>query len=63
MALGVQITADGVTQPGQVPMLRELGVTRGQGWLFGRPVPWPDFLRRTDGGSTPPFWVAPRPPR
>ncbi|MCB1269606.1 MAG: EAL domain-containing protein, partial [Microthrixaceae bacterium] len=50
-ALGVQITADGVTQPGQVVILRELGVTRGQGWLFGRPVPWPDFLRRTDGGS------------
>lgn len=51
-ALGVQITADGVTQPGQVVILRELGVTRGQGWLFGRPVPWPDFLRRTDGDST-----------
>ncbi|HMR94537.1 MAG TPA: EAL domain-containing protein [Microthrixaceae bacterium] len=53
LALGVQITADGVTQPGQVAILRELGVTRGQGWLFGRPVPWPDFLRRTDGSSSP----------
>jgi EAL domain-containing protein (putative c-di-GMP-specific phosphodiesterase class I) len=43
--LGVQITADGVTQPGQADHLRSLGITRAQGWLFGRPAGWDDFVR------------------
>lgn len=50
-ALDVRITADGVTRPAQVTILRDLGVTRGQGWLFGRPVPWPEFVRRSGAGS------------
>ncbi|UDY34758.1 putative bifunctional diguanylate cyclase/phosphodiesterase [Dermatobacter hominis] len=44
--LRVQITADGVTQPGQATLLRELGIRRAQGWLFGRPSGWPDFVRQ-----------------
>ena len=63
-ALGVRITADGVTRPGQVSMLRELGVTRGQGWLFGRPVPWPELIRRTDrsGSGSALRWQPPTAP-
>ncbi len=54
--LRVQITADGVTQPGQADHLRSLGITRAQGWLFGRPASWDDFVRlhlehRADRGT------------
>jgi diguanylate cyclase (GGDEF)-like protein len=53
--LRVQITADGVTQPGQAAQLREIGIRRAQGWLFGRPTSWPDFVRQhldRDGART-----------
>lgn len=35
--LGVEIIAEGVEQPEQAEMLREMGVHMGQGWYFGRP--------------------------
>ncbi len=45
-ALGVEVTADGITQPDQVEQLLDLGIDRGQGWLFGRPEPWADLIGR-----------------
>lgn len=47
-ALGVEVTADGITQPGQVDQLLDLGIDRGQGWLFGRPEPWAELVGRVD---------------
>jgi diguanylate cyclase (GGDEF)-like protein len=44
--LGIEITADGITQPGQTVLLHELGIRRGQGWLFGRPSGWSEFTRQ-----------------
>jgi EAL domain-containing protein (putative c-di-GMP-specific phosphodiesterase class I) len=40
-AHGLVVTAEGVETPGQAAALRRVGCDRGQGWLFGRPVPPP----------------------
>ncbi|RCX26386.1 putative bifunctional diguanylate cyclase/phosphodiesterase [Thioalbus denitrificans] len=37
--LGLTLVAEGVEQPGQVELLRELGCHRLQGFLFARPLP------------------------
>lgn len=43
--LDVDVIADGVTKPEEVDRLKELGIDRAQGWLFGRPAPWGDITR------------------
>jgi EAL domain-containing protein (putative c-di-GMP-specific phosphodiesterase class I) len=37
--LGLTLVAEGIESQGQLDMLRCLGCSVGQGWLFGRPVP------------------------
>jgi EAL domain-containing protein (putative c-di-GMP-specific phosphodiesterase class I) len=37
--LGLALIAEGIESQGQLDMLRCLGCSVGQGWLFGRPVP------------------------
>lgn len=38
-SLGMATVAEGVEDPGEIPQLRELGFTHGQGYLFGKPAP------------------------
>lgn len=38
-ALGITVLAEGIETEEQADRLAALGVDRGQGWLFGRPVP------------------------
>ncbi len=49
--LGVRVSVDGVTRPGQATMLRALGIEVAQGWLFGRPVDWSTFAQRLTAPS------------
>jgi len=37
-ALDLSVVAEGIERPGQVRVLRRLGCTRGQGYLFARPL-------------------------
>jgi EAL domain-containing protein (putative c-di-GMP-specific phosphodiesterase class I) len=37
--LGMVPLAEGIESPGEVEFLRRAGCTRGQGFLFARPVP------------------------
>jgi EAL domain-containing protein (putative c-di-GMP-specific phosphodiesterase class I) len=41
--LGLILSAQGVTDERQAQTLGELGYHNATGWLFGRPMPWPDF--------------------
>jgi PAS domain S-box-containing protein len=38
---GCQVIAEGIEEPAELEMLRELGVSFGQGYLLGRPEPFP----------------------
>ena len=38
-ALGLQVVAEGIERPEQAGGLRRLGCTRGQGYLYARPMP------------------------
>jgi PAS domain S-box-containing protein len=48
---GCEVIAEGVEDPAELEMLRELGVTLGQGFLLGRPAPLPTIARPTTLGS------------
>jgi EAL domain-containing protein (putative c-di-GMP-specific phosphodiesterase class I) len=37
--LGLQVIGEGIEQPAQAALLREMGCDFGQGFLFGRPKP------------------------
>ena len=43
-ALGADVTAEGIETKGQLAWLRSVGIQRGQGFYFARPVPAPEFL-------------------
>jgi diguanylate cyclase (GGDEF)-like protein len=51
-ALGMQVTAEGVETQAQADLLVGLGVDELQGYLYGRPMPAPDFMTRLDRLST-----------
>lgn len=48
--LGVSVVAEGIEDETALAHLRDLGCARGQGYLFGRPVPAEDFPHRMEGG-------------
>ncbi len=39
------IVAEGVESAAELQTLKDLGATRGQGYLLGRPMPCEDFVR------------------
>lgn len=49
--LGMRTTAEGVETPAQHQALLDLGCTRAQGWLFGRPLPAEQFLALAEDAS------------
>jgi len=54
-ALGVRTVAEGVETPAQRDFLLRHHCQEGQGWLFGRPVPADEFLRRHGDNTVPPL--------
>ena len=50
--LGLKVTAEGVETPEQAAFLTENGCNMLQGFLFGRPVPWEDFLTMLEHEAT-----------
>jgi diguanylate cyclase (GGDEF)-like protein len=55
-ALGLDVIAEGIERPEQLGLLRSAGCRQGQGFLFARPQPLPDFLAMMRNG--PPLVVA-----
>ena len=53
-ALGIGILAEGVEADNQVQYLLRLGVTKAQGYLFGRPMPEAQFEERLRAGIVAP---------
>ncbi|WP_157944040.1 putative bifunctional diguanylate cyclase/phosphodiesterase [Blastococcus atacamensis] len=46
--LGLDVVAEGVETPEQDALLRTIGCSFGQGWLYGRPAPLPDVVELLD---------------
>lgn len=46
--LGLDIVAEGIEQPGQLTLLRDLQCEYGQGFFFERPLPEDEILKRMD---------------
>jgi len=44
-ALGLTVVAEGIETEAQFALVKELGCHEVQGFLFGRPLPAPDFER------------------
>ncbi|RTL28752.1 MAG: EAL domain-containing protein [Rhodocyclaceae bacterium] len=53
--LGFEITAEGIETVEQLEFLRSIGCNHGQGYLFGKPMPFPEFedwiIRGQHGGG------------
>lgn len=43
--LGYRVVAEGIETPQMLAFIREAGCDEGQGYLFGRPMSEPDFVR------------------
>jgi EAL domain-containing protein (putative c-di-GMP-specific phosphodiesterase class I) len=51
-AVGAEVVAERVETESEAQALRSLGITYGQGWLFGRPSPLPqNGMRKSAAGS------------
>jgi len=44
--LGLQVVAEGIETEAQAAMALAAGCTRGQGYLFGRPMPFEELLAK-----------------
>jgi len=54
-ALGLLTIAEGVENPAQLAVLRELGCDQAQGFLFGRPRPGPPSTHEGEEPASPPL--------
>lgn len=45
---GLQLTAEGIEQPRQAEVLQQWGCQEGQGYLFGKPMPWDELVQALD---------------
>ncbi|MCZ4306272.1 EAL domain-containing protein [Zoogloeaceae bacterium G21618-S1] len=52
-SLGVGLIAEGVETRGQADWLRDNGCQAGQGWLFAKPLPLPEFIAFCQQYTTP----------
>lgn len=50
-AMHMSITVEGIERPEQAEALRDLGCQEGQGFLFGRPLPFADLVRGLKHGQ------------
>jgi EAL domain-containing protein (putative c-di-GMP-specific phosphodiesterase class I) len=50
--LRLSTVVEGVATPAQASVLRMLGAQEGQGWLWGQPVPAPQFALATDAPTS-----------
>ncbi|GAB3247203.1 hypothetical protein GCM10027456_18430 [Kineosporia babensis] len=41
--LGIQVVMEGIEDEEEAGLCRSVAADRGQGWLYGRPVPWPQI--------------------
>ncbi|WP_198588830.1 putative bifunctional diguanylate cyclase/phosphodiesterase [Alloalcanivorax mobilis] len=46
---GFQLTAEGIEHPSQASTLKQWGCQEGQGYLFGKPMPWAELVKALDG--------------
>jgi EAL domain-containing protein (putative c-di-GMP-specific phosphodiesterase class I) len=51
--LEVDLTAEGIETPAQANWLRNHGFQKGQGYLYGRPMPWDVFLAAAREAAVP----------
>ena len=49
--LGMETTAEGVETQDEIALIRELGCTSIQGWVYGKAIPAPEVLARAAGGD------------
>ncbi len=50
--LGMETTAEGVETQDEIALIRDLGCTSIQGWVYGKAVPQAEVLARTERGQT-----------
>ena len=52
-SLGMEVIAEGIENPVQLQLVREMGCELGQGFLFARPQPLHSLLQQRDGAPLP----------
>lgn len=50
-ALGMETTAEGIETTDQLELIRKLGVSHIQGFVYGKPLTYPNLIERLDAGS------------